>query len=166
MKKLWCVGLVMVMAVLVASCAAMKPKPKGADLVIQEIKVVPEKIVEGAKFDLQFVVKNVGTDAVGEIKTPSRLLVPRVVVYNGANLFAVSQPIPALKAGEAATLNVEVLNKDTLAGQAGQVTLAKAGEYTLTATLDPRGFIAEVSKDNNQGSVKITVEPKPAEEKK
>lgn len=151
---------------LVVSCAVVQSAPKGTDLTLTSLKVVAAKaIVEGSPFLFEFKIKNIGTEPLPEVQTAVKAIVPRIVVYQGDIPFAVSQPIPAMKAGEEITLQTEILNKDPKA-QAAQLSLAKAGDYTFTAIIDPSGFISEVSKENNQKNLTLKVAPKPQEAKK
>lgn len=170
MKKLVSVCCLLVVVALAVSCAAPQQAaaPQGPDLVITSIKVVTEKVypAEGKPFSFEFKVKNIGTQDLAEVKTAVKMIVPRIVVYQGKNTFAVSQAIPAIKAGEEVTLQAEALNKETLAPEAAKLTLAKAGDYTMNAVLDPAGYIQEASKDNNKKSISFMVAPKPPEAKK
>lgn len=154
---------------LVASCAAQKPAPQiqGADLVITALKIVAAKTypAEGAPFTFEFTIKNIGTEATAEVKTTSKAIAPRIIVYRGKEMFATSQVIPVVKAGEEITLQTEILNKDPKA-QAAKLSLAKAGDYTVTATIDPSGLITEASKANNSKSLAFMVAPKPPQAKK
>lgn len=167
MKKLWCAGLVMVMALVVVSCATVKPAPKGADLVITNIKMVAdEKILEGSPFAFEFTVKNQGTDATPAVEDPNSFSLPRIMVYIGDETLAMSQPISAIKAGEEVVLKTEIFKNGSFPAVEGKVSIGKAGDYKLTAIIDPAGYLEEVSKDNNTAEVKVKIEPKPKEEKK
>ena len=167
MKNIVSVCLVVVIAVAVASCATIQPAPQGVDLVIKEIKVVADgEILEGSPLAFEFTVKNQGTEAVPEAADVNPFMVPRVMVYLGDETIAMSAPIPALQAGEETVLQTEVFKNGTFPSVVGTISISKAGDYALTAMLDPADYINEVSKDNNSTSVNVAVAPKPKEEKK
>lgn len=168
MKKIVSASLVLIVIFLAASCASVKteqaqaPAAQGVDLVLTGFKVVADKVFpsEGAGFAFEFKVKNIGTAAVPDMKDANVLSLPRVMVYLKNDMFAMSQPIPAMKPGEEVTLTTEVMKDGVFPPVPGKVSLPKAGDYSFTATIDPAGFIQETSTANNSMSTSTSVAPK------
>jgi hypothetical protein len=155
MQRMLVGSLLVVLVLGLAACASVKTAseaaPKGFDLVMTAIKVVPEgKVVADSKFTFEITIKNIGNaDMPADIKDA------RVQIYEGKPVAAYSEKIPSLKAGAE-----YVVKLDNFQGGVMQLAYKAPGDHAYVVKLDPKNYLPETNEQNNQMDITVKVEPK------